>query len=272
MEWRSNKILEDMVEAATLGQSLLQSFFGCIKQVEKKEKAGWVTEADRHIEEEIKRFLRQKGYSFSLLGEESFQAHHLSWFEGDDPFWILDPIDGTTNFIHQFPVVAISLALFHKGVVECAVVCAPLMGQNGEVYTAVRGGGAFVNGERMKVSNTQSTSLAFLATGFFNEDENQLDHQLKIFSSLVREARGIRRAGSAAYDLALVARGVFDGFWESGLKPWDTAAGVLLVREAGGVVVTYHGKEYHPTDLSLVAGNPVLVRELSHKIQNILSI
>jgi myo-inositol-1(or 4)-monophosphatase len=118
----------------------------------------------------------------------------------------------------------------------------------------------------MKVSQSYLPSEAFVATGFFAEDEEQLNEQLPAFESLVRRVRAIRRAGAAAYDLALVARGIFDAFWEQGLKPWDTAAGSLLVEEAGGVVQTYRGKPFHPKYNSIVAGSPPIVKEVQNTI------
>ncbi len=137
-----------------------------------------------------------------------------------------------------------------------------------ETYVGQIGRGSFLNGKKLRVSETGTLDDSFLATGFFNEEENPLQEQLSIFSDLVRKVRAIRRPGAAAYDLCMVARGVFDGFWESGLKPWDSAAGVVLVREAGGIVWNYEGKDYSPFDQGLIAGNPRIVREIQERIRS----
>jgi myo-inositol-1(or 4)-monophosphatase len=175
----------------------------------------------------------------------------------------LDPLDGTTNYIHRFPAFAVSLGLQAGGHLEVGVVDVPMMG---EVYSATRDGGAFVNGRKISVSGTMELKNAFLATGFISENEENLEEQLRVFSNMVRKARAIRRAGAAAYDLCLVAKGVFDGYWEKGIKPWDSAAGVLLVREAGGVVQTYRGLEYDPFHNSIVAGTKHVVKAVQGEL------
>lgn len=261
-----NRILLDMQKAALQGEDVLNAYFGRVLKIEKKLKAGLVTQADRESEQVIESALRSFGYDFLFLGEESFQEGRMDFLESDRPCWILDPLDGTTNFVHGFPVFAISLALYHKGQIQVGLVNAPKMGSQGERYWAVHGQGAFFNGEPIRVSEQTNMEDAFLATGFFAEDEEQLREQLPIFENLVRRSRAIRRAGAAAYDLALVARGVFDAFWERGLKPWDTAAGSLLVQEAGGQVQSYRQKSYHPGLNSVVAGNTALVTEIQKLI------
>ena len=171
----------------------------------------------------------------------------------------MDPLDGTTNYIHRFPVFCVSIGYQFENELQVGVIDCPLLN---ETYTAIRGLGSFVNGERMHVSSTMHVEDSLLATGFFGENEDQLKEQMRIFPHVVEVSRGVRRAGAAAYDLAQVARGVFDAFWEKGLKPWDAAAGILLVQEAGGVNRTYRGKAQPLYKNSLISGSPKVVDEL----------
>ncbi|MGE3759408.1 MAG: inositol monophosphatase, partial [Pseudobdellovibrionaceae bacterium] len=138
-------------------------------------------------------------------------------------------------------------------------------------FSAIRGEGAIYNGKKMQIGSAQTLHESLLATGFFADNEPCLKEQLQIFSTLIRECRGIRRAGAAAYDLCMVAKGVFDCFWERNLNPWDTAAGVLLVEEAGGVSKTYRGQRYHPFHNSLIAGNPAVLDQVLKVIQQNIS-
>lgn len=246
------------LRACRAGREVLLSHFGKLEHVEKKFQAGLVSEADREAEKTITEVLKKSYPRSEVLGEES--AHLGAKVEsgrgGPEGRWILDPLDGTTNYIHRFPIFCISLGLEISGRLEIAVIDVPMLN---ETYTAIRGQGAFVNGQKIRVSETASLEDALLATGFFPEDKPALQEQIRLFSSIVGEVRGIRRAGAAAYDLTQVARGVFDGFWEKNLKPWDVAAGQLLVEEAGGKVVTYEGKPHDPYQTSILAGNPAMV-------------
>ncbi|PWU19398.1 MAG: inositol monophosphatase [Bdellovibrio sp.] len=243
------------IKACRQGRDILLHYSGRLKQVTEKFQAGLVSEADQESESAIKSFLRAEFPDFDFLGEESAGVHPQEFSPSSKPRWILDPLDGTTNYVHGLPVYAVSLGLELQGEVYVGVVEAPALH---EVYTAWKGGGAFCNGQPLKVSNSSELSRALLATGFISDFEDQLEEQLKIFSLLVRRARGIRRAGAAAMDLAWVARGVFDGYWERNLKPWDLAAGLLLVQEAGGRVTSYRGVPCTPYAKSVVAGNPTI--------------
>lgn len=254
------------LEAVKLGRACLLGYFGKINQIESKEKQGLVSEADRTCEEIMKKYLHEQAPDIDFLGEESNYLDQKEIKAQSGARWILDPLDGTTNYIHRFPIFCISLGLEVNGVLELGIVDMPMLDQT---YTAIRGQGAYCGSERLRVSQTQKFSEALLATGFFAEEPVLLEEQLQIFSNLVRVARGVRRAGAAAYDLALVGAGVFDLFWEKNLKPWDTAAGQIIVEEAGGVVKTYEGLLHNPYEKSLVAGNPMLVEQFVTVVQQI---
>ncbi len=256
---------EAALGAVKIGRACLLGYFGKISQIETKDKAGLVSEADRTSEMLIQKELARLCPDVDFLGEEtSFNENQTEFQASNKARWILDPLDGTTNFIHQFPIYCISLALEVNKKIEIAIIDVPMLDQT---WTAIRGEGAFCNGKKISVSSTDKFSNALLATGFFAEDPENLEQQIRIFSHFVRQTRGIRRAGAAAYDLALVSSGVFDLFWEKNLKPWDTAAGQLLVEEAGGVVRTYEGGLYNPFEKTIIAGNPVLVEQFLNQLQ-----
>lgn len=254
-------------EAVKMGRACLLGYFGKINRIEVKEKAGLVSEADRECEELMKTYLAKCHPEIDFLGEETSHENQVnSFISSTGARWILDPLDGTTNYIHQFPIFCISLALEVDGEIEIGIIDMPVLNQT---WTAVKGQGTFCNGVQVWVSKTEKFADALLSTGFFAEEPAYLDEQLEIFSKLVRIARGIRRPGAAAYDLALVSSGVFDLFWEKNLKPWDTAAGQLLVEEAGGICHTYDGDAYSPFKKSIVAGNPILVKCFLAEIQKL---
>ncbi|AGH94824.1 inositol monophosphatase family protein [Pseudobdellovibrio exovorus] len=258
---------EAAIEAVKLGRACLLGYFGKIHNIESKDKLGLVSEADRESERIIQHYLQQHCPDVDFLGEETTFAEnlHLSR-QQKGARWILDPLDGTTNYIHQFPIFCISLALEVDGLIELGIVDVPMLDQT---FVAERGKGTFCNGKRVSVSKTEKFSEALLATGFSTEIPELIADQIQIFSSMVKETRGIRRAGAAAYDIALVSSGVFDLFWERNLKPWDTAAGQLLVEEAGGIVRTFTGQPFHPFESTVVAGNASLVEQFLEKIQNL---
>lgn len=260
------EVLKMALQAVRAGRELLLSYYGDLKNVETKAQAGLVSEADRESEKLIKSHLAKINPDWDFLGEEeSFLAGDKNLKRGNKPCWILDPLDGTTNYIHQFPVWCISLALEVEADLKVAVIDVPLMG---ETFTAIRGQGTKLNGRPVHVSRTESLSQSLLATGFFAENKPALQEQLRVFSSLVEECRGIRRAGAAAYDLCMVAKGTFDGFWEPNLKPWDVAAGQLLVEEAGGVVVNKQGKVHSPYDNYVIATNKAIAPLVLKRIQD----
>lgn len=252
------------IKAARLGREVLLHYAGRLQNVQEKFQAGLVSEADKESERVISQFLSKELPDFDFLGEESAFGKEENWQNSEVPRWILDPLDGTTNYVHGLPVYAVSLGLEYRGEMLVGVIDAPAMN---EVFTCWKGGGAYVNGRELHVSSRKELSEGLLATGFISDIEENLQEQLDIFARIVRQCRGVRRPGAAAMDLAWVAKGVFDGYWEKNLKPWDLAAGLLLVREAGGEVLTYRGKSCSPYSKSVVAGNREIVSKLVKAIQ-----
>ncbi len=221
--------------------------------VTKKSRNDFVTEVDKHAEMAIINTLQNAYPDHAFLAEESGQ-------QGDSPYlWIIDPLDGTTNYLHGFPQYAVSIALQHKGELVQAVVYDPL---RQELFTASRGEGAMMNNKRIRVSKQKSLEGALLGTGFPFKEQERLDEYLDSFRALFPMTAGIRRAGAASLDLAYVACGRLDGFWEFGLKSWDIAAGVLLIQEAGGICSDISVDGNHLESGNIIAGNPAINMEL----------
>lgn len=230
-------------------------------RVDTKSRNEFVTEVDRMAEAAILDILRKYYPTHAILAEESgVQA-------GDNYQWIIDPLDGTTNFIHGFPQFAVSIALRHEGRIEQAVVYDPL---RQELFTASRGRGAFMNDRRIRVSRHPGLEGALLGTGFPFRGLAHLDPYLASLRALIQVTAGIRRAGAAALDLAYVAAGRLDGFWEQGLKPWDMAAGALLIVEAGGMVSDFRGQAEFLASGNLFAGNPNVHKALVNTLEPML--
>jgi len=226
--------------------------------VHTKDRNDFVTEVDQQAEREIIGILRKAYPGHGILAEES-GAH-----EGDDFQWIIDPLDGTTNFLHGFPQFAVSIALRHRGRLEQAVIYNPL---SQELFMASRGAGALLNDRRIRVSSRRNLEGALLGTGFPFKTQQYLDPYLDMFRALFPQTAGIRRAGSAALDLAFVAAGRLDGFWEIGLSIWDMAAGVLLIQEAGGLCSDFVAGHNYLDNGNLVAGNPKVFAEMLKTIR-----
>lgn len=216
-------------------------------KVETKGRNDFATEVDRAAEQEIIAILSKAYPTHAFLGEESGRS-------GDsETVWIIDPLDGTTNYLHGFPTYAVSIACRHRGRLEHAVIYDPM---RQEIFTASRGDGARLENRRLRVSNRPGIEGALVATGFpFRANADYIDAYLAQLKAIMQSTAGVRRPGAAALDLAYVAAGRVDGFWEFGLNPWDTAAGALLIQEAGGRIGTLTGRPY---DLSphIVAGTP----------------
>jgi len=230
-------------------------------RVETKSPNDFVTEVDRAAEEAIIQVLRDAYPSHSILAEESGETGP----EADTEYqWIIDPLDGTTNFLHGFPQYAISIALARRGVVEQAVVFDP---NRNEMFTASKGAGAFLNDRRIRVSKRLRLQEALIGTGFPYRQFANIDTYLAIFKELTQKTAGLRRPGAAALDLAYVAAGRLDGFWEFGLSPWDMAAGSLLISEAGGLVSDLSGESGYLASGNIVAATPKVFPPLMQIIQ-----
>jgi myo-inositol-1(or 4)-monophosphatase len=232
--------------------------------VEEKRRNDLVTEVDRDAEAAIIDTLHQAYPDHGIIGEESGQA-----FAGAEYQWIIDPLDGTTNYLYGIPHFCISIALKHKNRIEHAVIVDPL---RNEEFSASRGQGAQVNGKRMRVTRRLRLEESLLATGIpFRDIEANIDAYMATLRAFASQTRGIRRAGAAALDLAYVAAGRYDGYWELGLKPWDMAAGVLLVQEAGGMVSDIAGGERYLDSGNIVAANPKVFKAMLQTIHPLLS-
>ncbi len=216
-------------------------------RIDQKGKNDYASEVDRAAEREIITILKTAYPSHAILAEES--GVHA----GDDFVWVIDPLDGTTNFLHGFPQYAVSIALKHKNRLEVGVVYDPL---RDELFCAERGGGALLNSRRIRVSQQTSLKGALLGTGFPFKSDTHLDAYMGMFRALTTECAGLRRAGSAALDLAYVAAGRLDGFWEIGIMEWDMAAGILLIKEAGGVVTDFSFNDHYMQSGNVIAASP----------------
>ena len=219
------------------------------RKVTKKTHNDYVSDVDQKAEQEIIQIIRRAYPSHSILAEESGQV------VGDDFIWIIDPLDGTTNYLHGFPQFSVSIAVQYKGRLEHGVIYDPL---KEEIFTASRGQGAMLENRRLRVTPVKTINGALFGTGIPFRDQRYMDEYLQMLKVLSKGAAGIRRAGSAALDLAYVAAGRLDGFWELGLKPWDMAAGVLMITEAGGVVTDLDGNESYMQTGNLLTANPKL--------------
>jgi myo-inositol-1(or 4)-monophosphatase len=237
--------------AAHTGGALVRDAFGAARHVVAKAPGDWVSETDMASERAVRASLLEAAPEIPVVGEE--EGGHRATLG-----WLVDPLDGTANFLHRFPVVAVSVALVEDGVPIVGVVHAPLLD---ETYTARRGGGAWRDDERLTISD-RHVDEAILATGFpFRKKRERLDEYLPVFERALRAFEDLRRAGAAALDLAWCASGTFDGYFEQALGPWDVAAGALLVREAGGVVTDWQGDDRAWLDSGDIVAAPPHVHE-----------
>jgi myo-inositol-1(or 4)-monophosphatase len=217
-----------------------------------------VSEVDRAAEEAVIDTLKASFPDHAILAEESGAA-------GDSEYvWIIDPLDGTTNFLHGLPIYAVSIALMHKGQLQHGVIYDPT---RNDLYTASRGGGAHLNDRRLRVSRRDKLIDGLIGTGFPFRMFDHIDPYLAMLKDLMTRTAGVRRPGAAALDLAAVAAGRLDGFWEIGLSPWDMAAGVLMITEAGGMVGDLEGNDKYLERGQIVAGNPKIFAQLLQVIR-----
>ncbi len=231
-------------------------------QITEKAHNDFVTDVDTQAERVIVDLIRKNYPNHGILAEESGTTAGSP--SEDETIWIIDPLDGTKNFIHGFPHFAVSIAVQQKGRIEHGLIYDPI---RHEYFTASRGSGAQLNNRRLRVSSRTTLQTAMLGTGFPFRNPARVAPYLKSFEVLLTQASGIRRAGSAALDLAYVAAGRFDGFWEFDLAPWDIAAGALLVQEAGGLVSDVEGAENYLTTGNIIAGNPKIFKAILQTIR-----
>ena len=231
-------------------------------RIDEKSANDFVTEVDRASEKEIIYHLKKAYPDHAFLGEESGS----SGAENAEYRWIIDPLDGTTNFIHGIPHFAVSIACEYRGQMEHAVVLDPI---RLEEFTASRGRGAQLNGRRLRVSERKGLDGALIGTGipFKSRCEAQIPAYVQSLQAVAEKTAGLRRAGAAALDLAYVAAGRLDGFWEMALAPWDIAAGTLLIREAGGLMSDFNGGNDYMENGNVVCGNPKCFKGLLQLVQ-----
>jgi myo-inositol-1(or 4)-monophosphatase len=249
------QFLDIAVEAARIAGRLQQYRFASFMHVTLKGDKNLVTEVDQESERLV------VGHLLGRFPDHNIVAEEGEYPQGDAPFrWIIDPLDGTTNYAHGFPWFCVSIGLESAGELVAGVIYNPM---HDELFTATKGGGAFLNGQRLHVSTRAPLQNTLLATGFPYDCASDPTNNFDNFIAFQKAARGIRRAGAAALDLAYVAAGRLDGFWELKLKPWDVAAGVLLVREAGGTVTSFDGTDYDVSNHRIVASNGLIHEEMT---------
>ncbi len=252
-DWLMDPMITIAIRAARAAGDVIARSLGRVdpRKITAKSRNDFVSEVDRQAESEIIYILQRAYPGHGILAEETGrQGRHT-----EDYLWVIDPLDGTTNFLHGFPQFAVSIGLLYRGVPEAGVIYDPL---RQELFTAKRGSGATLESRRIRVTPQATLQGALLGTGFPFKDQRFVDPYLGMLKDLIRDTAGIRRAGSAALDLAYVAAGRLDGFWEMGLQPWDMAAGVLMIREAGGMVTDLMGGDRVMETGYLLAANPKL--------------
>lgn len=242
--------LEVAVEAAQLGGDVLKQYYGQKKRIEYKGEINIVTEADRRSEKLIVDHLTARFPRHSILAEEGTDKVQPSEFK-----WVIDPLDGTTNYAHDYPFFGVSVALEKNSELIIGVVYHPIFQ---ELFVAEKANGAYLNGRKIGVSKVDRLRQALLSTGFPCDVQDDSNEALRHFENFIHTAQAVRRDGSAALDLCYLATGRFDGFWEQGLKPWDTAAGALIVTEAGGRVTDFTGENYSIYQDQIMASNSLI--------------
>ncbi|WP_205609623.1 inositol monophosphatase family protein [Noviherbaspirillum galbum] len=226
-------------------------------KVTEKGQNDFVTEVDKAAEQAVIDVLKTAYPDHAFLAEETGASANMH--DQHENVWIIDPIDGTTNFIHGFPQYCVSIALQQRGQITQAVVYDPT---RNDLFTATKGAGAYLNEKRIRVSRRDKMADSLIGTGFPFRDNDQLDEYLKMFRIMTERCAGLRRPGAAALDLAYVACGRLDGFFEKGLHPWDMAAGSLLITEAGGIVGTFAGESDYLYNGQVLAGSPKIFAQM----------
>lgn len=255
-------VISPAAQIAREAGALLMEHFRQHVKIEYKGEADLVTIADRKSEALIRQRLREHWPSHDILGEEGGLQD-----TGSDYRWYVDPLDGTTNFAHGFPVFCVSMALEYKGRRIAGVIYDPT---RDELFAAEQGSGAFLNDQRIRVSQTANLAECLVATGFPSHKRHK-NPNIFFYHQITLRTHGVRRAGSAALDLCCVASGRFDGFWEFNLNPWDTAAGVLIVEEAGGKITDFHGGPFELNSRETLASNGLVHEALLNEFDKIFS-
>ncbi|EKU97538.1 inositol monophosphatase/fructose-1,6-bisphosphatase family protein [Leptolyngbya sp. PCC 7375] len=257
------RFLDVATEAAMAGGAVLQKYWGNLSSIQEKGRSGdLVTEADRASEVDVLNVIKRHFPDHAILAEESGQLG-----QRDNRFlWAIDPLDGTTNYAHQYPLCAVSIGLLVAGVPTVGVVYNPILN---DLYRAAKGLGATHNRQPMQVSATAQLSDSLLVTGFAYDRRETSDNNYAEFCHLTHLTQGVRRGGSASIDLAHVACGCLDGYWERGLSPWDLAAGAVLVEEAGGQLSAYDGSSFDIYSGRLVATNGPLHQPIVQELAKV---
>ena len=252
-------MLNTAIKAARRGASIINRASFDLERIKVTEKRhnDFVTEVDQAAEQAIIDVLKNAYPDHAILAEESGASANLH--DENENVWIIDPLDGTTNFIHGFPQYCVSIALQHRGQITQAVIYDPT---RNELFTATKGSGAYLNDKRLRVSKRDKLAGALIGTGFPFRDVDVLDQYLQMFRIMTEKCAGLRRPGSAALDLAYVAAGRLDGFFEKGLKSWDMAAGSLLITEAGGIMANFSGESDYLDHGDVIAGNPKVFAQM----------
>jgi myo-inositol-1(or 4)-monophosphatase len=242
------------IEAIYNGARVLRNHFGRISQIDQKGVFDLVTEADTESEKQIMETIRKEFPDHAILAEESGVNKGTAEYQ-----WLIDPLDGTTNYVHQLPFFTIAIALAVRGNIELGLILNPM---DGELYAAIAGKGATLNGKSIKVSSTASVSDSLLVTGFPYDFNEIVEPAMKRFSVCQQASQGVRRLGSAALDMCYLASGRFDGFWEQNLKPWDKAAGAVVAAEAGAVITNFSNQPFSINQKEILITNGRIHQEM----------
>lgn len=263
MKEKKNALLASAVEIAIDAGSILEKYWGKLSSVRQKE-FYWdlVTEADMESEQLILSKISENFPEHKILSEEA----GLQGSADHEFMWVIDPLDGTTNYTHQYPMVAVSIGLLYRMQPVIGVIYNPILK---ELFTAAEGLGAFLNGQAIQVSKVAELNKSLLATGFAYDRKETKDNNYPEFCHLTNMSQGVRRGGAAALDLAYVAAGRLDGYWERGLKPWDIAAGIVLVNEAGGTITSYESGPIELASGRILATNGAIHQLLSNELVHI---
>ncbi len=254
--------LEIAKKSALIGNEILKDNYNKIQTISSKGRKGdLVTNVDLEVENKIKEYLTEKTPDISINAEESGKLNKSS-----DLTWCIDPLDGTTNYSHGYPFFGTSIGLVFKNIPILGAISVPYLN---ELYSAFIGGGSFCNDNKLKVSNPVNLSDSLLVTGFSYDRFETEDNNYAEFCYLTHKTRGVRRGGAAAVDLAFVAAGKVDGYWERGLEVWDLAAGAIIVKEAGGLVSNYPSGEFNLSSGRILACSPTLEEELRKELNNV---